>query len=54
MAGTLISFHPEMAIFPLGCVLRWFTPAAYHMYASAQTFVRPCPEKKSLIYELET
>ena len=35
-------------------VLRRFSPAAYVEYASAQTLVRPCSSKKSLIYELET
>jgi hypothetical protein len=50
-----------MALFPLDCVLRVFPRACpaqsgrrTHMYASAKTLVRPCPEKKPLISELET
>jgi hypothetical protein len=54
-----------MALFPLGFVLsprrRLSEPEAAcfrlrrtHMYASAKTLVRPCPEKKSLISDLET
>jgi hypothetical protein len=50
-----------MALFPLDCVLPVFPRACpaqsgrrTHMYASAKTLVRPCPEKKPLISELET
>jgi hypothetical protein len=43
-----------MAFFPLGGVLRKFAAAVYVQYASPQTFVRPCPAKKILIYELDT
>ena len=38
----------------MGGVLAGFWPATYFMYASAKTLVRPCPSKKSLIYDLET
>jgi flagellar protein FlgJ len=40
-----------MAFFPLDCVLRRLTAAAYEKYASPQTFVRPCPAEKILISE---
>ena len=43
-----------MALFPMSGVLRGFPSAAYAMYASTKTLVRPCSSKKSLIYELET
>jgi len=43
-----------MAIFPLSGVLRGVPPAKYQVYVSAQPLVRPCSEKKYLIYELDT
>ena len=43
-----------MVFFPLGGVLRRFPAAAYAQYASPQTFVRLCPTKKILIYEMDT
>jgi len=43
-----------MTFFPLYCVLREFSAAAYVKYASPQTLVRPCPAKKIHIYELDT
>jgi len=43
-----------MALFPMSGVLRGFPSAAYAMYASTQTLVRPCLSKKPLIYQLET
>lgn len=53
--------HPEMAIFPMNCVLRGFpracpvfSGATYQMYALAKTLVRPCSSKKLLISELDT
>jgi hypothetical protein len=42
-----------MALFPMSCVLRRFPFAAYHMYASTKTLVRPCSSKKALIYEMQ-
>ncbi len=74
MVTSLVSFHPEKALFPPGCVLRVFPRACpaqsgrrTHIYASAKTparhrersgeaggLVRPCPEKKALLSELET
>ncbi len=42
-----------MAFFTLVGVLRRFPAAAYEKYASPETFVRPCPAKKILIYELD-
>jgi hypothetical protein len=35
-------------------VLRGFSSAEYHLYASTKTLVRPCSSKKLLISELET
>ncbi len=31
------SFYPEMALFPMSCVLSGFPSAAYFMYAATQT-----------------
>jgi hypothetical protein len=31
----LISFHPEMALFPMSGVLRGLTPSTYEKYASS-------------------
>ena len=30
----MVSFNPELAFFPMSCVLRGFSPATYVMYAS--------------------
>ena len=43
-----------MALFPVRGVLRGFPSAAYSVYASTETLVRPCSSKKALIYESET
>ena len=43
-----------MALFLLSGVLRGFSAATYMMYASPETLVRPCSEKKRLIYESDT
>jgi hypothetical protein len=43
-----------MAFSPLDFVPRGFPAAAYFVYASRETLVRPCPAKKIRIYELDT
>ena len=47
-----------MAFFPLGPaiggIIRRFPAAAYEKVASPQTFMRPCPAKKTHIHELDT
>jgi len=57
----ITGFHPEMALFPMSCVLRGFSAglsrysgATYLGYATAETLVRPGSSKKLLISELET
>jgi hypothetical protein len=59
----MVSFHPEKALFPLGCVLRVFPPAAYsHVRLGENPCAAPaqspgsstCLDNKSLISELET
>jgi hypothetical protein len=42
-----------MALFAPRGVLRGFPAAAYSMYASPQTLVRPCATQKLLISELD-
>jgi hypothetical protein len=43
-----------MALFAPRVVLRGFSAAAYLMYASPQTLVRPCATQKLLISGLDT
>ena len=43
-----------MVFSPPDVVLRGFPVAAYFVYISPKTLVRPCPSKKILIYELDT
>jgi hypothetical protein len=44
--ARLTSFHPEMALFPLGFVLRVFPPAAYSHVRLGENLCAALPREK--------